>query len=222
MKATSWAACLLVSCLPSVAGDITGHVVVTKRLTKQTLKPADYSLRGAPNPAPVFTAASSNEFDRMVVMLEGTKTKLSAPETVVIEQRNGKFDPELVVVPPGSTVKFPNEDPIFHNVFSLSRAKSFDLGFYPLGQSRAVKFDREGIVQVYCHIHASMYAGVVVTANPYTRPSADGSFSWTNLPAGRYRAVVWHKVAGRYTAEVVVPESGKTEVTIRVPVDAEP
>ena len=212
-------ASLLSLALPSFAGDIAGNVVVSKRLTKQTVKPADYTLRGATAPS---GETRFSEFDRMVVMLEGGKPASRAPEMVVLEQHNGRFEPELVVVPVGSIVQFPNEDPIFHNVFSLSRAKAFDLGFYPKGQTRSVKFDHEGIVQVYCHIHASMYAAIVVTSSPYVKPSADGSFSWTNLPAGHYRVVVWHKVAGKYASEVDVPDSGRAEVTVRVPVDALP
>lgn len=206
--------------LSILAGDITGHAVITRRLSKKAIAPANYSLRGASLPAPAVDQEPLNEFDRMVVILEGVKSAPRKPETLTIEQRDGRFDPDLVVLPVGSTVQFPNSDPIFHNVFSLSRAQSFDLGFYPKGQTRSVKFNREGIVQVYCHIHANMYAAIVVTSSPwYMKPGADGAFAWNNIPAGHYRVTVWHKVAGTFKSEVDVPESGKTEVTIRVPVD---
>jgi plastocyanin len=205
------------------AGDVVGRAIVTKRLTKKALVPTTYNLRGTPTPAAMTDTGSANEFDRMVVMLQGGTKTPKAPETVVLEQRDGRFDPDLVVVPVGSTVQFPNADPIFHNVFSLSRAHSFDLGFYPKGQSRSVKFTREGIVQVYCHIHANMYAAIVITANSfYLKPAADGTFSWDNVPAGHYRVIVWHKIAGNFQTELEVPESGTAEVTIRVPLDAEP
>jgi plastocyanin len=204
-------------------GDVVGHVVVPKRLTKKALIPTTYNLRGTPTPPAGAEGSTLNEFDRMVVMLQGKSKSPKPPETVTLEQRNGRFDPDLVVVPVGSTVQFPNADPIFHNVFSLSRVQAFDLGFFPKGQSRSVKFTREGIVQVYCHIHANMYAAIVVTANTYyVKPAADGSFSWENVPAGHYRVIVWHKVAGTSQTEVDVPESGTAEVTIRVPLDAEP
>ncbi len=206
--------------LSILAGDITGHAVITRRLSKKAVAPANYSLRGASLPAAAADQEPFTEFDRMVVILEGVKSAPKKPETLTIEQRDGRFDPDLVVLPVGSTVQFPNSDPIFHNVFSLSHAHSFDLGFYPKGQTRSVKFDREGIVQVYCHIHANMYAAIVITSSPwYMKPGADGAFAWKDIPAGHYRVTVWHKVAGTFKSEVEVPESGKTEVTIRVPLD---
>ncbi len=215
-----FAASFLALALPGISGDISGHTLVTKHLTKKALPPAVYDLRGTIAQAAIQDPDPVNEFDRMIVILEGGKSPSNPPQTAVIEQRNGRFEPDIVVIPVGSTVQFPNEDPIFHNVFSLSRAQSFDLGFFPKGQSRAVKFTREGIVQVYCHIHANMYAAIVVTASPwYGKPAADGSFSWSNIPAGHYRVMVWHKIAGTFQTEVDVPESGRAEVTVRVPVD---
>jgi plastocyanin len=204
--------------LSLVGGDLTGHAVITKRLSKKAVSAANYNLRGTT--APLADPDVASEFDRMVVILEGANAAAKAPETLTIEQRNGRFEPDLLVAPVGSTVLFPNLDPIFHNVFSLSHAQSFDLGFYPKGQSRAVKFHREGIVQVYCHIHANMYAAIVITKSPwYTKPGPDGGFAWSNLPGGHYKLTVWHTVAGSFKGEADVPESGSAEVTIRVPID---
>ncbi len=141
----------------------------------------------------------------------------------MIEQRNIRFAPDLIVIPVGSTVEFPNFDPIFHNVFSLSSAQPFDLGFYAKSQSRSITFNRPGIVQMYCHIHSHMYAGIIVTASPFwAKPGTDGKFSFTNVPAGHYRLMAWHNIAGLHQVEVDVPESGTATVTIRVPVDIEP
>jgi plastocyanin len=206
----------------AVAGDLNGHLLITKQLTRKTVAPSVYNLRGATPPFAPLGADPINEFDRMVVMLDAQGLVPSEPETVVMEQRNGRFDPDLVVIPVGSKVEFPNADPIFHNVFSLSGTQPFDLGFYPKGQSRTVKFNRGGIVQVYCHIHANMYAAIVVTSSPWHgKPSPDGCFSWTNIPAGRYRVIAWHKVAGLHQTEVTIPEQGTAEVTIRIPIDME-
>jgi len=182
-----------------------------------------YNLRGAtPSPSSYPETERSSELDRLVIILEGGAARSKSPETVVIDQRNMRFDPDLVVVPVGSTVQFPNSDPIFHNIFSLSKTQPFDLGFYSQGQSRRVKFNHSGIVQVYCHIHANMYAAIVVTASPwYARPAADGSFTWSNIPAGHYRLIAWHKIAGLFKTEIDVPESGKTEATIRIPIDVD-
>jgi len=207
----------------ATAGDVTGHAFVTKRLTKRILSSVAYNLRGTAAPATSLDTEPVNEFDRMVMILEDGKLPPKPPVTVVLNQQGSRFDPELIAVPTGSTVQFPNLDPIFHNVFSLSKARKFDLGYYPRGQSRSVKFDQAGVVQVYCHIHANMYAAIVVTDSPwFTKPGADGNFSFSNVPAGRYRLVVWHKIAGYRKVEVVVPETGSVDVKISVPVDMEP
>jgi plastocyanin len=215
-------AALAVLALPAMAGDITGQVVVTKRLTKKVVSPIVYSLRGTPTPAPSTDVNPETEFDRIIVMLEGSSLLPATAQTVTMAQHNGRFEPDLVAVPVGSTVRFPNADPVFHNVFSLSRAQKFDLGYYPKSQSRSVKFTRSGIVQVYCHVHAGMSAAIVVTASPwFGKPSADGSFSWKDVPAGHYRLVAWHRIAGAFAAKVDVPEHGAVSVNIRVPVDVE-
>ena len=214
---------LLAVSLRAFAGDVSGHALITRRLTKKALPSVAYNLRGTAPPIVPVDSDPVNEFDRVVVMLIGGSKSPNPPVTAVIGQRDSRFDPEIVVVPVGSTVQFPNYDAIFHNVFSLSHAQSFDLGYYPQGQSRSVKFNRPGIVQVYCHIHSHMYAAIVVTDSPwYGKPSTDGSFSFSNVPAGHYRAVAWHKVAGTFKTDVDVPQSGTAEVTIRIPVDTEP
>ena len=105
------------------AGDVQGHAIITKRLTKKALSPVVYNLRGAvPGPSTPTQTEPESEFDRLVVVLEGGAPHAKPPETVVIEQRNMRFDPDLVVIPTGSTVQFPNSDPIFHNIFSLSKS----------------------------------------------------------------------------------------------------
>ena len=85
--------------------------------------------------------------------------------------------PDLVVVPVGSTVSFPNMDPIFHNIYSLSKPRTFDLGSYDKGETRKVMFPKPGIVDVYCHLHPNMAATIVVTPNRwYARPDRSGQF----------------------------------------------
>ena len=204
------------------AGDLNGRIVIQRQLSKRTLTPAVYSLRGTAPPAAV-TSEPVNEFERTVVFVEGGKPPSPTPQTATVEQRNSRFEPDLLILPVGSVVQFPNADPIFHNVFSLSKAHPFDLGYYPKGQSRSVTFDHAGVVQVYCHIHADMYGAIVITASPwYGRPSSsDGSFAFQNLPAGHYRVIAWHKVAGAHGVVVDVPETGAAQATIRVPIDVE-
>lgn len=217
---------LLVLAFQGLAADVHGHAVVAKRLSKKALSPIVYNLRGTAAPIPPSDPAPLNEFDRMVVILEERKdgaTPPKPPVTEILNQAGARFQPDLIVVPVGSTVEFPNSDPIFHNVFSLSKVQPFDLGYYSQGQSRTVKFNHPGVVQVYCHIHANMYAAIVVTRSPwFQKPSPDGSFSFSNVPAGRYRLTAWHKIAGLHKVDIEVPESGSADVTIRVPVDTEP
>jgi plastocyanin len=223
MRVLSTIVAAIVSVTPAVSGDVSGLVVITKRLTHKTVAPTVYNLRGVATPVSTADSLPATEFERTVVLLEGGKLPAPPPVTAVIEQRNTRFEPDLIVIPAGSTVQFPNFDPIFHNVFSLSGTQPFDLGFYAKSQSRSVKFSRPGVVQVYCHIHSHMYAGIVVTASPFSaKPGADGSFSFAKVPAGHYRLVAWHKIAGLHHVEVDVPESGVVNVQIRVPVDVEP
>jgi plastocyanin len=226
MKLVSLVSGLLLLALHAMAGDVHGRALVTKRLSKKALSPIVYNLRGTATPLAPRETEPVNEFDRMVIILEpdrsSSKPSPKSPVTEILNQQGAKFEPDLIVIPTGSTVEFPNLDPIFHNVFSLSKIQPFDLGYYPQSQSRAVKFTSPGVIQVYCHIHANMYAAIVVTASPwFQKPSSDGSFSFSNVPAGRYRLTAWHKIAGLHKVNVEVPETGAADVTIRVPVDAE-
>lgn len=107
-----------------------------------------------------------------------------------LSQRGETFHPGLLVVPRGTTVAFPNEDPVFHNVFSYSRPKRFDLGRYRRGESKDVRFDRAGYVKVLCEVHKWMRAGVLVVDNPfYAVVAEDGRFRLEQVPAGRHLLV---------------------------------
>ena len=155
---------------------MTGRVVITKVMTKKRVTLPAYDLRGATvnSPAPERTAGGNpavDELSRVVIYLEAPGLKPAAPTQGTLTQKNRGFEPEIVVIPVGSTVSFPNQDPIFHNVFSLSKVKQFDLGYYPAGETRTVKFDRPGIVQVYCHIHPDMSAAILVLATARLDPA---------------------------------------------------
>jgi plastocyanin len=114
-----------------------------------------------------------------------------------IETRNKTFDPSVVAVPAGSTVSFPNADPILHNVFSLSRGNRFDLGLYGQGEGHEVAFRNPGIVRVYCNVHPQMEAFIVVTPGRWlTRVETDGSFVIADAPVGRYELRVWDRRSG--------------------------
>jgi hypothetical protein len=107
-------------------------------------------------------------------------------------QKNRMFTPHLLVVPVGSVVIFPNEDPFFHNVFSLFNGKRFDLGLYEAGSSREVTFSREGASYIFCNIHPEMSAVVLALSTPlYASADASGAFQIHNVPAGEYEMHVW-------------------------------
>ncbi|HEY4378871.1 MAG TPA: hypothetical protein VGN01_00905 [Acidobacteriaceae bacterium] len=111
-------------------------------------------------------------------------------------QKDKMFTPHLLVVPTGSSVEFPNQDPFFHNVFSLFNGKRFDLGLYESGKSRAVRFDREGASYIFCNIHPEMGAIVLALSTPYYAVSgADGALTIHNVPPGSYHLHLWSEAA---------------------------
>lgn len=125
--------------------------------------------------------------------LQGTPSVPFPPhEHYTLAQKNRMFTPHLLVVPVGSLVIFPNEDPFFHNVFSLFDGKRFDLGLYEAGSTKEVKFTREGISYIFCNIHPEMSAVVLVLPTPlYAIADASGAFQLPNVPAGDYELHVW-------------------------------
>ena len=126
-----------------------------------------------------------------------------------LAQKDQSFVPRVLAIAVGTVVDFPNLDPIYHNVFSLSPIKRFDLGKYPKGHSKTVEFPRTGLVNVYCDIHSSMAAFVLVLPHHgFTRPRADGGFALPELPPGHYILTVWHPDLGTLTREVDVPSGG--------------
>ena len=126
-----------------------------------------------------------------------------------LSQKDQAFAPRVLPVAAGSTVDFPNLDPIYHNVFSPSPLKRFDLGKYPRGHSKSVSFGRPGVVNVYCDIHSDMEAFVLVLPNrAFTQPGAAGGFELPPLPNGRYTVRVWHPDFPEIRREVEVPAGG--------------
>jgi len=109
-------------------------------------------------------------------------------------QKNKRFIPHILIVPVGAVVQFPNDDPFFHNVFSLFDGRRFDLGLYEAGTTRTVRFNSPGVSYIFCNIHPEMSAVVVATRSPYYALSnAAGDFVIANVPAGRYQVNVWHE-----------------------------
>ena len=128
--------------------------------------------------------------------LQPMESKLQPRAPFRLLQKNKQFTPHLLVVPTGSSVEFPNEDPFFHNVFSLFNGKRFDLGLYESGASRSVKFDQEGVSYIFCNIHPEMGAVVLVLSTPfYAISDSNGEVVIHDVPPGIYRLHVWSERA---------------------------
>jgi len=212
---------VLAFCAQVDAEDIEGRVVVTKKLTKKrvTASLPLYQRGTAVELTPDEPDDPlSLERERVVVYLEGRQA--APPITAILDQQNRRFAQDTVVIPAGSKVSFPNLDPIFHNVFSLSKPKSFDLGNYPKGQTRVVTFNEPGIVYVNCHLHPNMAATIVVTPNQwYAKADRDGRIALHNVPPGEYTAVAWHKAAGFLKKQIQVQAGQTSRLEFLVPLD---
>ena len=160
----------------------------------------------------------------MVVYLEGDLPQEIRPATAEMAQQNRRFSPDTLWIAAGSAVSFPNFDPIFHNVFSLSKPKEFDLGNYPKDHTRTVTFPKPGIVFVNCHLHPNMSAAIVISPNRWgTKASPDGAFTLAEVPAGIYTIVAWHKNAGFARQRVTIgAQSVHVEFLIPLPALGEP
>jgi len=139
-----------------------------------------------------------------------------------LAQKNKRFEPHLLVVPVGTLVEFPNEDPFFHNVFSLYKGKRFDLGLYEAGSSRSVRFDRPGVSFIFCNIHPEMSAAVVALETPfYAISNSVGEVHIRDVPPGRYRLEVWYErsspeALGHLARPISIPSEGPA-ATLEVP-----
>jgi plastocyanin len=139
------------------------------------------------------------------------------PAHAVMDQRNETFVPHLLAITTGTTVDFPNSDRIYHNVFSLSKTKTFDLGRYAAGRSQSVRFDRPGIVRVFCDIHSHMNAFILVFNHRYFAVTdADGRYRIDNIPPGTYNVVAWNEGLASEPRAATVPDGGTTELDFQL------
>jgi plastocyanin len=216
------ASCVLLTSTLLAGADIHGVITIERKLTRHNVTAsAGMYQRGAAIELGADAEEDPLAFERSHVALyleDGPNSNASGVVRASIEQRDRRFVPDLVVIPSGSIVSFPNFDPIFHNVFSLSKAKSFDLGNYPKGQARSVTFSTPGVVAVYCHLHSNMAATIVVAPNRWaTQADKNGTFTLKDVPAGAYTVIAWHKAAGTFRKTVTVGNAGYAEVTFTLP-----
>ncbi len=138
------------------------------------------------------------------------------PATAEIFIRDKTYAPHVIVLPQGSTVRFPNLDPFNHNVFSVSEPNQFDLGLYGRGEAKTHTFTAPGLVRVFCNVHPRMVAYVVVMATRwYAQPAGDGAFAIPDVPPGRYKLHVWHeRVAADVVKDITVAPHGAGDLEI--------
>jgi plastocyanin len=198
-------------------GVIGGHVKLTSRVRGARQASAVYPSRGIPrhDPPPV------PEIRNVVVYLKDVAFRGALPvSTSDMRQEHETFVPHVLAITRGSTVAFPNADPIFHNVFSLSRVASFDLGRYPQGQARSRTFQTAGLVKLYCRIHSQMSAAILVLDHPYfATPADDGTFRLPEVPPGAYTIVGWHERVGERAVAIRVEPGRQTDVELTLPVE---
>ncbi|HET7712792.1 MAG TPA: hypothetical protein VFL80_12740, partial [Thermoanaerobaculia bacterium] len=115
----------------------------------------------------------------------------------------------VLAIPAGSTVIFPNEDPISHNLFSVSASNTFDLGLYRRGPGKSHRFETPGVVNIYCNVHPNMSAVVhVMNADAFVFADPTGTFSVTDVVPGKYTLVAWNEQGGAVRMAVEVPQAG--------------
>jgi len=194
------------------SGTIRGRVEVRRSVAASDRRPLVAEL-STPESVAARDAVDRN---RSVVYLESAPRgafEQSEPGRAVLDQRNETFVPHVLAITTGTVVDFPNSDRIYHNVFSLSKTKRFDLGRYPVGHSKQVRFDQPGIVRVFCDIHSHMNAFILVFSHPfYALSDVEGRYRIENVPPGTYNVVAWNEGTSTDPKSVTVHDGSITEL----------
>jgi len=177
-----WLICFSLTGMPLAAATVSGRV----------------ELRDSRDPA----VRNRKDFSGVVIALRPLDRAVppAGDKHLVMLQKDKTFSPHVLAVAAGSVVDFPNADPIFHNAFSSYSGQVFDIGLYPPGTTRSLRFAREGVVRVFCNIHAAMSAVIVVVGSPYfATTKRDGAFEISDVPPGDYDLMVFHERASEDT-----------------------
>jgi len=197
----------------AATGVIRGRVEVRRAVPLSDRRPTVAQL-GAP------IERSAIDRRRSVVYLESAPRgafEQTEPARAAMDQRNETFVPHVLAVTTGTVVDFPNSDLIYHNVFSLSKVARFDLGRYAAGRSKSVRFDRPGIVRVFCEIHSHMNAFILVFSHPFFAVTdVEGRYRIDDVPRGTYTVVAWNEGTTSDPKAATVPSGGATELDFAV------
>jgi plastocyanin len=151
-----------------------------------------------------------------VLFIEGLQTP-PVHERVTMDQRDRTFIPHVMAVQVGTRVEFPNNDTVFHNVFSTREGKPFDLGLYAVGKMKPRAFYQPGLIRIFCNIHTNMSAFIWVVENPYFKVTDRlGRFRISGVPAGRHVVRVWHERRGTRRVTITVPAEGTVPLEVRL------
>ena len=216
-------------------GRIVGSVEVSSALIARRPRFRIYGDAGAAPPSATRSDIPS-ELRNVVVYVGGegrgaelarsnglSTTTLDSLKHGVMSQTQETFTPHVISILHGGRVDFPNTDDVYHNVFSLSSTRTFDLGRYPTGSSKSVTFTKAGVVQVFCHIHSDMSGIVFVLPNPFfARPDSAGTYVIDNVPAGEYTLIGWHERTKPVAVKVRVTAGASARVDFTLPLERPP
>lgn len=217
------------SCEGAQAGELHGHVSIRSALrpravgTQQHGTPArsggeevgpGYGSDGGDDQERTLPFTPAQELQHVVVYLTGSGLK-ATPREQTIHQRDRVFHPHVLPVVKGSSVRFTNEDPYLHSIYSETSGSQFVLPKYARGAREARTFGRPGAVELFCGLHNRMNAYVFVVDNDaYTQPNAAGAYALTNLPPGTYTVHVWHPRLRSHEQRVTVPATGTVNLDL--------
>lgn len=199
--------------LPLLAGDIVGTV-------RATPPPgADEASAGGAYASRKWKFVERIDYDHLTDFVVYIDQPLSHPgnrrPVVVAMQKDASFNPHVLPIEVGTTVRWPNEDDVFHNVYANSAAKEFNLGLYKTERTPEILFDQVGRVDVFCAIHAKMHCIILVLPSPYfAKSDAHGRFSIRGVPAGTYKLRAWHERLPSKVVEVTVPAEGEVKLDL--------
>jgi plastocyanin len=212
--------CAGVAALPATGRAVPGYGRIAGVV--HLIAPGGTALRSGAYPSRQVNRKTPDaaEIANVVVFVKNAPMEPELPATrASIAQRNESFEPRVTAVTRGSVVEFPNFDPYFHNVFSLSRGATFDLGRFRKGEKRVRSFPRAGVIKVYCHVHSEMAATILVFDHRlYATPALDGAFAIEAVPPGTYQLSAWHERIGETTKAIQVASGDAASVEFSLPV----